>query len=522
MNVVSPALAYIWWPDLTIDDRNTRNLGINIATLVGLCVGMILFGYLADCFGRKRLYGVELVIVIVATLGLTQVSRGYNNSMDIYPWIIFWRTLLGIGVGAEYPLSALIASEWSSTQTRGRMLAAVFLMQPIAQLVAYGVGLGALRSMKKNIQNPPRIDHHEEVASVLDGVWRLVVGVGAGPALLAIIGRLTIPETPRYLLEIEKDAPGAFQSAADVFSPPSSSEVEAFTNAVTAGTNTSPAPQDIEAGGTSHHIDRHHEDQGHSDPNQPAEALEMREIPGRDIQERAPNQADRADTGGNHTDISAEEAFLRPQVISHQWRKSTAKKLRKFLQDEEYGSILAAASFCWFILDVLYYGLGLDNPQLLLKIWRAHPPESEAEKDAAQIDPDDPNFYEHLDNNFVNAMRTIAPASIMGCLLILLLVNRQPRVRFMAVLFVVLAVVFAITGGSLMSVYEKEDHSVTVVFYAISLFLLDLGPNTITFMLPAELFPTEYRGTCYGEYAPASSELLDRLAPFLFASGPCH
>ena len=75
---------------------------------------MVLFGDLADCFGRERLHGVELVIVIRATLSLTQASAGYDNkSMPIYPCIIFWRTLLAIGVGVEYPLSALIASEWS-------------------------------------------------------------------------------------------------------------------------------------------------------------------------------------------------------------------------------------------------------------------------------------------------------------------------------------------------------------------------------------------------------------------------
>lgn len=108
-NVVAPALAYLYWPQ---QRDNNRSLGINTTTLVGTCTGMLAFGYLADHFGRKRLYGVELVIVICATLGLTQASAGYENkSMLVFPWIIFWRTLLGIDVGAEYPLSALIASE---------------------------------------------------------------------------------------------------------------------------------------------------------------------------------------------------------------------------------------------------------------------------------------------------------------------------------------------------------------------------------------------------------------------------
>lgn len=94
-NVISPALAYVYWPQ---DTHGTKGLAINIVTLAGTCIGMILFGHLADRFGRKRLYGLELVIVIIATLGLTQVSAGYNHSMDAFPWIIWWRLVLGIGM----------------------------------------------------------------------------------------------------------------------------------------------------------------------------------------------------------------------------------------------------------------------------------------------------------------------------------------------------------------------------------------------------------------------------------------
>lgn len=65
-NVVSPALAY--WQS---DTHGSKGLVINVVTLAGSCIGMVLFGVLADTFGRKRLYGLELVIGIVATLGLT-------------------------------------------------------------------------------------------------------------------------------------------------------------------------------------------------------------------------------------------------------------------------------------------------------------------------------------------------------------------------------------------------------------------------------------------------------------------
>ena len=147
-NVISPALAYVYWPQ---DRHGTKGFAINLATLSGTCIAMVLFGVLADLWGRKRLYGIELVIGIIATIGLTQVSAGYNQkSMNAFSWVVWWRLILGMAIGAEYPLSALIAAEWSATSTRGTMLAAVFLMQPVGQFLAYVVGYATLRGITQD------------------------------------------------------------------------------------------------------------------------------------------------------------------------------------------------------------------------------------------------------------------------------------------------------------------------------------------------------------------------------------
>jgi PHS family inorganic phosphate transporter-like MFS transporter len=107
-NVILPSLAYIYWPHTT---SNNPELVINCVTLAGSLCGQLLFGILADKFGRRRLYGLELVLVIFATLGMAQASTGVNGSMDIMGWIIFWRFSIGVGIGAEYPLSAIITAE---------------------------------------------------------------------------------------------------------------------------------------------------------------------------------------------------------------------------------------------------------------------------------------------------------------------------------------------------------------------------------------------------------------------------
>ena len=87
-------------------------LALNCATLLGSMFGQILFGILADKYGRRKMYGLELVITIIASLGFAASAPGVNASMSIIAWFIFWRLVMGMGIGADYPLSAVITSEY--------------------------------------------------------------------------------------------------------------------------------------------------------------------------------------------------------------------------------------------------------------------------------------------------------------------------------------------------------------------------------------------------------------------------
>lgn len=101
-------ISYAYWKDETSSRRSTL---INIATLSGTLFGQVLFGFLADKYGRKKMYGVELTLLIAATLGVAMSSTGVNGSMSMYAWLIWWRIVVGVGVGADYPLSAVITAE---------------------------------------------------------------------------------------------------------------------------------------------------------------------------------------------------------------------------------------------------------------------------------------------------------------------------------------------------------------------------------------------------------------------------
>jgi PHS family inorganic phosphate transporter-like MFS transporter len=107
-NVIVPSLAYIYWSNDTAGDHEAM---INAITLTGSLIGQLIFGYLADKYGRRKSYGFELIVVIFGTAGLVQCSSGYNGSIDILGWIFFWRFFVALGAGAGYPLSAIITAE---------------------------------------------------------------------------------------------------------------------------------------------------------------------------------------------------------------------------------------------------------------------------------------------------------------------------------------------------------------------------------------------------------------------------
>lgn len=100
-------MGFLYWKD---DQHSGHETGINSATLSGAIVGQIVLGILADKYGRCKVYGRELMVIIAASIGMTMASTGMG-SMRITGWLVFWRFVTGFGIGAEYPLTAVITSE---------------------------------------------------------------------------------------------------------------------------------------------------------------------------------------------------------------------------------------------------------------------------------------------------------------------------------------------------------------------------------------------------------------------------
>ena len=71
------------------------------------------------------MYGIELIIIIFSTLALALAGGG--PSLSIFGVMIFWRVILGTGIGGDYPLSSIITSEFATVKWRGAMMAALLI-----------------------------------------------------------------------------------------------------------------------------------------------------------------------------------------------------------------------------------------------------------------------------------------------------------------------------------------------------------------------------------------------------------
>jgi MFS transporter, PHS family, inorganic phosphate transporter len=158
------------------------------SALMGAAVGQILFGWLGDRFGRRSAYGVTLTMMAIAAVGSAlSVPIAGLSTVTV---LILWRFVLGVGIGGDYPLSATIMSEYSNVQSRGRLVASVFAMQGFGLLAGAGTSLAVVF-----------------LAPNLDLAWRLILGMGALPAVVTIYYRLRLPETPRF--DLARGATGA-------------------------------------------------------------------------------------------------------------------------------------------------------------------------------------------------------------------------------------------------------------------------------------------------------------------------
>ena len=148
------------------------------SAILGAFFGALVFGRIADVLGRKRVYTMVAAIMIVGAL-VSAVAPGFY-------WLVIARFVLGLGIGGDYPVSAVLMSEYSNRKDRGRMVGMVFSMQALGLIVGPLVGLLLLSS---------GVSHSL--------TWRILLGLGAIPAAGVIYLRSKMPESPRFMAQVQ-------------------------------------------------------------------------------------------------------------------------------------------------------------------------------------------------------------------------------------------------------------------------------------------------------------------------------
>jgi MFS transporter, PHS family, inorganic phosphate transporter len=143
--------------------------------LLTSAAGAVVFGRIADKLGRRKVYGYEVLILAAGAIASACAPSIW--------WLIAFRGILGFGIGGDYPVSATIMSECASRHDRGRLVAMVFSMQGAGLVIGPLIAVGLLK------------------AGLSPGIaWRIMLALGAVPALAVFWLRRRLRETPRFLL----------------------------------------------------------------------------------------------------------------------------------------------------------------------------------------------------------------------------------------------------------------------------------------------------------------------------------
>ncbi|KAH9876240.1 acid phosphatase pho5 [Plenodomus biglobosus] len=379
-----------------------QDTAIKLSTSAGTVIGQVGFGALADIVGRKKMYGLELILIIFATLAQSLVGPG--PGVSVVGLIIFWRVLMGIGIGGDYPLSSIITSEFATTKWRGAMMGAVFAMQGFGQLGGALVMLCLVAGFQHKLEGAKDYATCTGDCQVaVDKMWRALIGIGIVPACIALYYRLTIPETPRYTFDVARDVEKA----------------NVDTKQYLSGKHGEGSPDEI-------------------------------------------------------TQVAARQNSVAQLTVP----KASFGDFFRFYGKLKNGKILFGTAMSWLLLDVAFYGLGLNASTVLQAIGYAG----------------GNNLYHRLYNLAAGNCILICAGAIPGYWLAVATLDTVGRKPLQLIGFTMLTILFIIWG---FAYHKLSSHGMLAIYILIQLFF-NWGPNSTTFIVPGECFPTRYRSTSHG------------------------
>ncbi|MFC4605595.1 MFS transporter [Rhodococcus kronopolitis] len=165
ISFVMAALAVHW------ELSKTQLSWIGSIGFVGMAIGASVGGLLADRIGRRQVFAATLLIYGIAT-GATALAGSVAVLMVL-------RFVVGLGLGAELPVASTLVSEYAPRRQRGRMVVALEAFWAVGWILAALIGYF--------------------VVPLGDDGWRWALAVGVVPTAYAVVVRMGLPESVRFL-----------------------------------------------------------------------------------------------------------------------------------------------------------------------------------------------------------------------------------------------------------------------------------------------------------------------------------
>ncbi|EJD07166.1 phosphate transporter [Fomitiporia mediterranea MF3/22] len=407
---------------------------------IGSVIGQFLFGYLADALGRRRVYGKELMLIIIATILCLTTPTGSISPNSSLIYLGMFRILLGVGVGGDYPMSATVTSDRAVIRRRGAMLSYIFANQGWGSFVGSIVTMIVLQCYKNVMQAGK--------TSKVDGVWRIVIGLSLIPAFATLYQRLTLPEARRYeaarKMEEEDDELKREKRA-------QRREDEAREK----------AEKGIVADDKIVHANGSTTGSGSSTPTDPS----------------SPQASPKKET---HT---PEQIIEEEQGVGT--RELTRRKKSHFIEFLEYfcewrhAKILIGTSMCWFLLDIAFYGINLNQNVVLEQIG---------------FDGNEGTPWEKLFKIATGNLIITALGFVPGYYVTVFTIEYLGRKWIQIQGFLLCALFLGILAGKFTTLGTVPF----IVCFALLQFFFNFGPNTTTYCYPAEVFPTRFKAFAHG------------------------
>jgi len=350
---------------------------IGAAYVMGMVAGALTGGRASDAIGRRRLFLISMTSIALVALAS---AFAWNPAI-----ILLSQFLIGCAIGSEFPNSSAYVSDVMPDSTRSRMLVATIAAQAVGMMIGAGIGYAILTL-------DPEI-----------GVWRYFLGARAAVAMLFVLGRLSMPESPVWLMTQGRN----IEAAAAI------------------GRLAPGQKQDLDALG-----------------------------------ETAGNSVLGASEAAGTASVGIRTLFTGPY-------------LRR--------TVLVAGA--WFLMDISTYGVGQFAPSLLATL-------SGGDSSGGVIAAEFTSIEGSLLLDFF---------LLVGFLLGMWVVPRFGAIRMQSIGFVGMVVGMGTLVVALRtSTGEHMNMPLVMVGFIVFNLLMNMGPNSTTFGMPALLFPPELRATAAG------------------------